>query len=349
VGGGELHASGLVVGLLGADGSPSIIQIVFESVWAALGMVLGMFFLTPFRALCILVSIGVWSLVWTWFNAATGRKRGEPGVIRYVTGPLGSGKSLYASRLIGRSLMRGRPVVSNVRLVDDWPRVLSGRFLAHRLNPRKRRAYEDRIVRYYHYEPEISRIIEMQLHGKGEGRGLMVIDEVDNEINNRQWQKDGQQVFLRKLRMARKRGWVVYLLSQHMENTDKSARRIALENVRLVNWQQLVKVPLIGVPLLPFPVFLALTYRNADSLPAAISGQGAGREKCTGRVIFRLGWYKNLYNTFQDFALDDAVLDGEIVDEALYLPLPAADRPAIHRGRRRGWRKALPAGGESDV
>lgn len=298
----------------------------------------GLSFTSFFELLIVFVIV---SFVWNVWATKTGRKV-ESGTIRYVTGPLGSGKSLFAARTIARSLMRGRPVVTNVKLVAGWEHIISGRFLMHKLLRNDRFLYEENIRRYYHFEPDISKVVDVGLacadcgadpgfceHRQREGRGLMVIDEVDNQINNRNWSDKDQQVFLRKLRMARKRGWNVYLISQHMENTDKGARRIALENVRLVNWHQLARIPLLGTPILPFPLFLALTYRNKESLPGSIAS-----ERPTGRSLYRLSWHRKIYDTFQDYGFDGLGDDSVVTTFPVVLPFRrASERQLVDAAR----------------
>jgi len=139
----------------------------------------------------------------------------------------------------------------------------------------------------------------------------MIIDEAHNELNNREWEEKNQKTALRKLTLARKRGWEVYLISQHKDNTDAAARRIATVEIRLINWRQFTRVPLMGTPLLPFHLFLA------QAFPANQPANVVSARKVMFRELFRVGWYANLYDTFEDF---DGGVDDE--DEAsIWLPL----------------------------
>jgi len=236
-------------------------------------------------------------------------------VIHYVTGTLGAGKSMYAARVAGRALLSGRVVATNMRFVDGWEELVMKRTGFYKFvmvdRERKRRFWREEIATRYAYVPEIWTLLGARVKGKGEGRGVMILDEAHNELNNRQWQAENQQEALRKLTLARKRGWTVYIISQHKDNTDASARRIATTEIKLTNWRQVVKVPIIGTPLLPFHWFLAQTFmvnQNASVVSAS--------RKVSSEVFFR-GWYSALYDTFEDF---DGGLGPD--PDALWLPRP---------------------------
>jgi hypothetical protein len=182
-------------------------------------------------------------------------------LIYYVTGTLGAGKSYYAVRKIARALMQGKAVATNVRLGDGWEHRLLSHTRYYRLARAHRKPdYRRELQARYLYLGDPFEIASVRLRGYGEGRGLMVIDEAHNELNNRSWQEVDQRAFLRKLSLARKRGWHVHIISQHKDNTDAAARRIATAETRCINWKQWLAIPIFRTPLLPWPLFLALTY-----------------------------------------------------------------------------------------
>jgi len=232
-------------------------------------------------------------------------------MISYVTGTLGAGKTIYSVRKASRALLEGKVVVSNVRFVDGWESVLLGHHYAYRFASRGTRAKMRREVsERFAYVPEVDRLLSARVHGRGERRGVMVFDEAHNQVNNRDWDKDGQKEALTNLTLARKRGWQVYVVSQHKDNTDAMVRRIATMEIRLVNWQQLTRVPILGTNLLPFPVFLA----NAYILNVGSNIRSA--TKPLFRELYGVSWYGRMYDTFQDYGEDLST-----ASDALWLPV----------------------------
>lgn len=239
-------------------------------------------------------------------------------MIHYVTGTLGAGKSYYGARKIARALLTGRVAVTNIQLVDGWERIILSHAHYYKLAGKSRRAeYEREIRTRYTYVPDIEILIGAMIHGYGEARGIRVIDEAHNEVNNREWMTNNQKTQLRKMALARKRGWDDYILAQHKDNTDMALRRIASVEVMLMNWRQLLQVPFFQTKVLPFNLFLALAY--SMNLP----GQIKRDKKVLWRELYPLGWEKNIYNTHEDFDAQyekDEGLSNE--DEALTLWVP---------------------------
>jgi hypothetical protein len=246
-------------------------------------------------------------------------------VIYYVTGILGSGKSYYGVRKLARGLLEGKAVVSNIRLADGWEERVLKHSHFYKMARKDRKNYMVREIQSrYLYEPDLPKLISTRIKGKGEGRGVMVIDEAHNELNHREWQEANQKIFLRKLSLSRKRGWQVYLLSQHKDNTDASARRVAQMEIRLVNWKQWMRVPILNTPLLPLPLFLALGYALNQSTNVMSS------TKVRSREFYPIGWYRRLYDTFEDFDTGD-----ELDASGVVLPFPVAPKPVP--AKQVGW------------
>jgi hypothetical protein len=234
--------------------------------------------------------------------------------LRFITGILGHGKSLYGARLIGRGLNSGRVIASNVRLQDGW------QYLVLKHNPfylaggrkYRREAVREVSTRYF-YEPDFARLLGARVKGSGEGRGIRLFDEAHNRLNSRDFKEHDQNLMLRRLSLGRKRGWEDYIISQHKQNVDKQIRRIAHSEIQVVDLQKLLTVPVIGMEIIPFHFFYVQEFKLEES--------SMGTEKRGRRIGFsfsHLGWWKDLYDTFEDFEFDD-----ELDDTGIVLPLPA--------------------------
>lgn len=234
--------------------------------------------------------------------------------LRFITGILGHGKSLYGARLIGKSLNSGRVVATNVRLQDGW------QYMILRHNPfylaggrrYKREAVREISTRYF-YEPDFTKLLGARIKGFGEGRGVRLFDEAHNRLNSRDFKEHDQNLMLRRLSLGRKRGWEDYIISQHKQNVDKQIRRIAHSEIQVLNLRKLLTIPVIGMEIIPFHWFYIQEYKLEEN--------AMGNEKLGRRIGFsfsHLGWWKNLYDTFEDFEFDD-----ELDDSGIVLPLPA--------------------------
>jgi hypothetical protein len=234
-------------------------------------------------------------------------------MIDYVTGTLGEGKSAYGVRAIAHALLQGRAVAGNVHLVPGWSELLA----AHnpKVRKRDRLAYAREVERRFHCADSLEELTWLKLRGRGEARGLLVLDEAHNELNNREWASQSSKEFLRWLSMLRKKGWRAIIISQHADNTDAGARRLASNEIRMVNWKKQTRVPIIGLEPLPWPVFLALTF--PCNLPAYLFDAS----KIRRREFFWLGWWRKLYDTHELYGEND---EGD--EAALWLPSDPRER-----------------------
>lgn len=219
---------------------------------------------------------------------------------------------MYGARQSGKALLEGRVLATNMRFVDGWEELVLKRAPHYKIAGKKAKAeFRLEMRERYYYQPELKKLLSTRIRGRGEHRGVMILDEAHNEMNNRDWADENQREALRKLSLLRKRGFWAYLISQHKDNTDASARRIATAEIRIVNWKQLTRVPLLGTPLLPFPLFLAMAY------PTNVPATAVAASKVLFREVYSIGWYRNLYDTFEDFGN----ADGEVDPDATWLPL----------------------------
>jgi len=247
------------------------------------------------------------------------------GGLRYVVGPMGSGKSLYGTRRMMDFLMAGKYVISNVRLYDDFAET-AAKYIT-RTRPSKRQFVADKLKRYYIYETDLAEAIRYRVPGKGEGRALMVWDEAHNDLNNRSYLKRGKKYetedgdgLLEWATQLRKLGYEGILLSQSHENTDAQLRRVCNYIVRLQNQRETVRVPLLNTRnLLVPPLFLA--YWFMTNVP-----QGSKQKSIKVERYF-LSWHKELYDTMD---LYHGVEDSRVAGGVIRLPDGGVvSRPAL--------------------
>ena len=250
------------------------------------------------------------------------------------------GKSVYGVRSIARHLLKGGVVATNIELLPGWvDEVLShAPFFRVTHDPEKREEMRLELASRYLYERDIEVLMATKAFGKGEGRGLMVIDEAHNEIGNRRMQAKDMTQALKKLSLSRHRGFDILIVTQDMDNTDVAARRLSGLEIRLINWKHWARIPVIDFKLLPRPIFLAQTF------PTKKLQDIKNPAKRLKFEMFLVSWYGKLFDTFQDYELDDE-LEDEFVRH--WLPLSreeAAEVLAISRGEIRDL-AALSAGG----
>jgi hypothetical protein len=242
------------------------------------------------------------------------------GGLNYVTGPMGAGKTLFGVRKITAALFAAQYVVTNVELLPGW----SDRMARH-ASPRAwlDAGYRARLAAVYesHYicERDLSEAMRYRPPGTGEARALFMWDETHNDLNNRDWRKDGRAEILRWATQLRKLGFVGFLLSQHADNTDAGLRRVCNFQVRLQNQREQHRVLGMRLRFLP-ALFLAGWY------PAHLVGSGMRVQPYKLERYF-LTWHKRLYDSWGLFhGLDESL------DEAtapIYLPL--GGRQAVAR------------------
>jgi Zonular occludens toxin (Zot) len=240
-------------------------------------------------------------------------------MIVMVTGPPGNGKSYYALRKLAQALESGKPVATNVELAPDFAATIAKSNPVRRLLHRTERAAE-RIDRqaYVSTEPDgLAELFNLRLRGKGEGRGVMVLDEAHGWLNARDWSGKGRGDVVRFFSQHRKLGWDVFLIVQDAEMIDRQVRALIEYHVILRNLKR-AKVPLLGIPFAPVNMFLALW-----------TWHGTHRA-VVRREVFRLGWQRRLYDTHQTHH----GLDGQAPDDVVWLPRPAPESvraPAAQR------------------
>jgi len=211
------------------------------------------------------------------------------GGLNFVVGPMGSGKTLFAVRTGIRALCSGQYWVTNVELLPDWAD-RTAHYVARFSSRSKRDRIAARLEHLYVFETDLAEARRYRLPpGRGEARGMFTWDEGHNDLNNRDWKKDGRAETLEWATQLRKLGYVGFLLTQHGDNTDVALRRIGNHVVRLQNQREQTR--LLGLRVSPWPLFLAYWY------PAHL-GQAGQVIPATKVERYFLSWHRHLYDTF---------------------------------------------------
>jgi len=239
-------------------------------------------------------------------------------MIYAVTGTPGAGKSWYCVRKICNALQAGKPVATNVPLVDGWAMALAGRNPKYVLGGRRavRRA-ADRYERSLYLVEDLQELMRVRLRGKGEGRGVAVLDEAHEWLNSRRWEDSDRKPMVSWFSRHRHYGWDVYLVTQYLDSVDKQVRDRVEYHVVLRN---LHNAKVAGVRLFPFNLFLAIHLW---------AGGPATLKHVSKREAFKLDGRRKLYDT-HGLAWD--LSDGE---DALWLPREVGQSAGVRGGTRR--------------
>lgn len=223
------------------------------------------------------------------------------GGVAYIVGPMGSGKTLRATRGIVRAVCRHEYVVTNIRLRDGWEHIVA-RHIARTAGRDKRERIARRIRGYYIFVEELehafSLITSTEIPGQDEGRAKFFWDESQNDLNNRTWRGKSADEAKRKqefetrvdiLEVAtqfRKLGIEGYVLSQHTDNTDVSIRRAANWVIRMQNQREQTRM--LGMRVTPWPLFLAFWYPSNVVI---------GKANPIKVERYFLDWHRHIYDT----------------------------------------------------
>ncbi|HEV3318250.1 MAG TPA: zonular occludens toxin domain-containing protein [Solirubrobacteraceae bacterium] len=230
-------------------------------------------------------------------------------MIELITGAPGSGKSYFSVRLIVRSVLAGRVVVTNVPMRDDWALTLAKqgwhKWKSDQHVEERRKRFESLVF----VSDDLDEILRVRVQGDGEGRADMVLDECHRWLNSRMWDSgigmSKDEATRARLKLVaffsahRHYGYNVYLITQNLENIDKQIRtlfeyRVSLKNLR--------RVKVLGMPLFPVNVFVALRFWN-DTAKTKISVSSFGLDKSIA----------NLYSTHALAAVDHP-------EDAIWMP-----------------------------
>ena len=208
--------------------------------------------------------------------------------IYFVTGKLGSGKSLCAVGKIQEYLQDGRRVATNLDLD-----------LVNMLDPRSKQT----VTRL----PDKPRIVDFELLGSGyddgeidENRnGLIVLDECLDFLDSRSWRDPERAPVLSWMRHARKLRWDIFFLLQDIESADGQLVRQLCEHYVICRRTDRIRIG----GLKPPKVHIAnVHYGQSISAPHV------------ARWFYKGSHLYNCYDTEQCFSDQTELLNGELVD-----------------------------------
>jgi len=224
--------------------------------------------------------------------------------VYFVTGKLGSGKSLAAVSKIRDYLAQGRRVATNLDLHLDamFPRG-------------KSRQTVTRI-------PDKPRLCDLEMLGTGDGQpithydesrfGLLVLDEMASWFNSRGWAEKSRHEVIEWFLHARKLHWDILFLIQDLEAVDKQLRGALCEHLVICRRLDRIPIPLVN------SVSKLLTSKRATmpKVHVAVVKYGATESA----LVVDRWWYSGgdlyaAYTTGQAFR-DDILITpgGQVVD-----------------------------------
>lgn len=151
----------------------------------------------------------------------------------FITGTLGSGKSLAAIYQIQKALTEGRRVATNLNIKPEKLVGINNKMHINRLS-------------------DFPTLHELEALGTGadvmneKQFGLLVIDEASIWLNNRQWQSKDQGEVIKWLRHARKKRWNCLFISQDEASLDKQVRLALIEYTAACMRLDRFMIPFIG-------------------------------------------------------------------------------------------------------
>lgn len=236
-------------------------------------------------------------------------------MIEIQQGSPGSGKSAAAVARAIMHLRRGGVVAANFSLVDGWSDSIASKHLLSMIPfgfgaDYKYRKSASLYKRFYRVDTiDAIRSIQPRAEsvdlykddgGYSEGNGLLILDEAQLVLNSRVWQDNLK--WIEFFTQHRKLGWDVILIAHSQEMIDKQIRPLAEYESRFRNLQK-IKIPILGLPLSPIPLFLVIR---------RYAGLGAGSSVIADRAVYPLPlWAAKLYDSLEVFAFRS----GNVTDE----------------------------------
>lgn len=216
--------------------------------------------------------------------------------INFITGTLGGGKSYLAMRHLFNYLVAGKVVATNFDLTGEWWKTVyefrHGGLISKMQKFNNPETMEDARARFEEYQ-EIRQLAyrfdlqddlyDFRPPGKGEDRGLLVMDEQALQMNSRNWEARKKRdeaahgSTMKSLAFyinMRKMGWTSLVLSHSHEQLDSQLRHmggavIRCRNLAMVNWPFSGLLPGGPYPIRSKPLFVAI-YTWPETKPVHI-------------------------------------------------------------------------------
>ncbi len=153
-------------------------------------------------------------------------------MIKVLTGPVGSGKSMMATQQAIDYASQGRRVAANYHI--DFSAI------ARRRNSALSRAS----CLVLPAQPSAADLEKLGMGGESEERaGLVVIDEAGTFLNSRTWSDADRAKLIRWMLLSRKRRWDMILIVQAVGILDKQIREAVVELCGRIRRTDRIKVP----------------------------------------------------------------------------------------------------------
>lgn len=223
-----------------------------------------------------------------------------------IVGSKGSGKSAVAVSLAIRHLKKGGVVAANFSLKDGWADKIACMHIRSYFSEKFRYEYAQSLYSRFFEVRNVESIMsiepeklaigrhKIQYHANGEkkyheGAGLLLLDECGLFLNCRKSMSgDKNMSWVEFFTQARKLGWFEVLIAHKAEMIDSQIRDMAEFEARFRNLQK-VNIPWLGIPIVPFPVFLMIC-------KYAGLGPGSGSRHSMGALPLPL-WAARLYDS----------------------------------------------------
>lgn len=217
--------------------------------------------------------------------------------VYFLTGKLGSGKTLCAVGKIRDYLEQGRAVATNLDLNLD------------ELLSKKSKKYVTRL-------PDKPRIDDLNMLGKGcvdedESKyGAIVLDELGTWFNTRNWNDKARLPLIDWFLHARKMHWDIFFIVQNIDNVDKQLRNSLCEHLVVCRRTDRLTIPLVGplIKMMGFEKVLPKLHLATIYYGDTESSIKVGRWWYFGKDLYKA------YDTAQVFTDDQVVLGDEIID-----------------------------------